>query len=46
MRLSSLQITRVTLINWKGVKEKELHNTDGIKKKKSNKILEEKHKKF
>lgn len=45
MRLSSLQITRVTLINWKGVKEKELHNTDGIKKK-SNKILKEKHKKF
>lgn len=38
MRLSSLQITRVTLINWKGVKEKELH--------KSNKILKEKHKKF
>lgn len=35
MRLSSLQITRVTLINWKGVKEKELHNTDGIKKKKN-----------
>lgn len=43
MRLSSLQITRVTLINWKGVKEKELHNSDGIK---NLTILKEKHKKF